>query len=150
MQIVQQAATEAGSAFRAANYSTAQIIQTGALVEAKVKGDSSRLLQALRNLMLNALEASPHDRNVTITYSKTERLFMVSIKDDGAGMTEQQIEDAFKPFSTLKRESGHTGMGIPIAQRVIHFDFGGELRFVSEVGVGTEARVELPIHKDDK
>jgi len=150
MRVVQQAATEACSAFRAANDSTAQIIWAGALVEAKVKGDPSRLLQALRNLMLNALEASPQDRNVTIACSKTERLFMVSIKDEGAGMTEQQIEDAFKPFSTLKRESGHTGMGIPIAQRVIHFDFGGELRFVSEFGVGTEARVELPLHKEDK
>jgi len=150
MQIVQQAATEADSAFRAANDSTTQIIWAGALVEAKVKGDPSRLLQALRNLILNALEASPHDRNVTIACSKTERLFMVSIKDEGAGMTEQQIEDAFKPFSSLKRESGHTGMGIPIAQRVIHFDFSGELRFVSEVGVGTEARVELLLHKGDQ
>ena len=148
--VVEQAMAESVSAFRTNGGVNVQIVTSGSCAGAKVKGDPSRLLQALRNLLLNALEASPPDRNVIISCNQSENLLVVSIKDEGAGMTEQQIEEAFKPFATLKRESGHTGMGIPIAQRIIHFDFGGELRFKSEVGVGTEARVELPLFRDDQ
>lgn len=148
--VVEQAMAEAVSAFRANGGSNVQLVMSRSSAGAKVKGDPSRLLQALRNLLLNAMEASPPERNVIISCNQPENMLVVSIKDEGAGMTEQQIEEAFKPFATLKRESGHTGMGIPIAQRIIHFDFGGELRFKSEVSVGTEAHVELPLYKGDQ
>ena len=145
--IVQQAITEANTSFRQDETAASVFAQSGHLSQARVKGDRLRLLAALRNLMLNALEASLPGNNVVVASETSEHSTLISIKDFGTGMTDQQIEDAFEPFSSSKREDGHSGMGIPIAQRVIHFDFGGELRFSSEVGKGTKALIEIPLYK---
>ena len=101
---------------------------------------------AFRNLIINAIEASNVNQSVSVSMRISESTLSVIIQDEGVGMTDQDIISAFKPFSSLK-DTG-MGLGIPIAQKIIHFDFGGEIRYESEVGKGTKAIVELPIQKD--
>ena len=116
--------------------------------EFKVKGDPSFLEIALRNLIINAIEANPPGKETFVTVNSTEDSLIICVQDDGVGMTDQQIVDAFKPFSSSKKDKGGMGLGIPIAQKIIHFDFGGELRYESEAGKGTKVFVELPISRE--
>ena len=115
--------------------------------DAKLLGDPVQLKMAFRNLIINAIEASNVNQSVSVSMRISESTLSVIIQDEGVGMTDQDIISAFKPFSSLK-DTG-MGLGIPIAQKIIHFDFGGEIRYESEVGKGTKVMVELPIQKDD-
>ena len=113
---------------------------------AKLLGDPVQLKMAFRNLIINAIEASNIKQSVSVSMHLSESTLSIIIQDEGVGMTDQDIISAFKPFSSLK-DTG-MGLGIPIAQKIIHFDYGGEIRYESEVGKGTKAIVELPIQKD--
>jgi len=99
---------------------------------------------AVRNLLRNAIEASEAGEKVSITLEVEDSKIVISIDDSGLGMSEQQIEDAFKPFNSLKKHKGGMGLGIPVARKIIYFDFGGELRYESELGLGTRVFIELP------
>ena len=114
--------------------------------DAKLQGDPVQLKMALRNLIINAIEASSVDQSVSVSMQPLENSLSIVIVDEGIGMTDLDIISAFKPFSSLK-DTG-MGLGIPIAQKIIHFDFGGEIRYESEIGKGTKVLVELPIYKD--
>ena len=115
--------------------------------DTQVAGDRQRLNIALYNLISNALEASPPEKNINVSIKDDNEMVKIEISDKGKGMDEQQMVNSFKPFQTTRREDGGMGLGIPIAQRVIQ-DFGGELILESEKGVGTKAIVMLPIHRE--
>ena len=112
--------------------------------ESKLLGDPTFLVVALRNLILNAMEASQPGKRVEMAARHEDSSIVITIQDQGMGMTDQQIVEAFKPFNSSKKADGGMGMGIPIAQKIIHFDFGGELKYESEVGKGTKVIIELP------
>jgi len=123
------------------------IVFNGLDVDIAVAGDRQRLLIALQNLISNALEASPPDKDVVVSIELLEEEIQIAIIDNGRGMDEQQMVNALKPFYSTKREQGGMGLGIPIAQRVIQ-DFGGELILKSEKDVGTKMIVLIPIHRE--
>jgi signal transduction histidine kinase len=141
--VIQQAIQEAR-----ASHKGEEVIYNGSNSESKILGDPTFLVIALRNLIINAIEANPPNKNVIVSIVIRETKVMISVQDQGMGMTEQQITEAFKPFSSTKKDRGGMGMGIPIAQKIIHFDFGGELRYESEPGKGTKVIVELPINRE--
>ena len=141
--VIQQAIEEAK-----ASHNGAEVIYNGSNSESKILGDPTFLVIALRNLIINAIEANPPDKNVIVSSLIRETKVIISIQDQGTGMTEQPIVEAFKPFSSTKKDRGGMGMGIPIAQKIIHFDFGGELRYESEPDKGTKVIVELPINRE--
>ena len=141
--LIQQAIQEAR-----ASHGGAEVLYHGLNSKSKILGDPTFLVVALRNIIINAIEASPPGKNVIVTMETGEASVVISIQDQGMGMTEQQIVEAFKPFSSSKKDKGGMGMGIPVAQKIIHFDFGGELRYESEVGKGTKVFVELPMSQE--
>jgi len=145
--VIQKVIEEARTSTSQTGEDAIMIIPLGLWGNSKVKGDPALLKVAFRNLLINAIEASPVGKKVLLTLDTEENSLVVSIQDEGTGMTDQQIEDAFKPFSSSKKDKGGMGLGIPIAQKIIHFDFGGEVRYESEVGKGTRVYVELPLHK---
>ena len=145
--MIQETIEEARTSTSQTGESSIEVIPLGLWGDSKVKGDPALLKAALRNLLINAIEASPAGKKVLVTLDTEENSLLVSIQDEGVGMTDQQIEDAFKPFSSSKKDRGGMGLGIPIAQKIIHFDFGGEVRFESEVSKGTRVYVELPLYQ---
>jgi len=141
--VIIQAAQEAQT-----SYADVEVVYYPPSRESKLLGDQTFLIVALRNLIINAMEASPPGKKVVMTTKHKEGSIEISIQDQGMGMTDQQIVKAFKPFSSTKKDKGGMGMGIPVAQKIIHFDFGGELRYESEVGKGTKVFVELPMSQE--
>jgi signal transduction histidine kinase len=120
-------------------------VPTGVVIEAV----EERLVRALANLVANAYQAMSaggalHVRGRAIGGASVE----VSVSDTGRGMTAEQVEDAMERFRSTRKDEGGTGLGLPIAERIIVEDHGGELTVESTPGEGTRVIVVLPLRHD--
>ncbi|KZZ83370.1 sensor histidine kinase [Bacillus sp. SJS] len=110
-----------------------------------VHGDSSRLKQVFLNLLKNAVEAvSESDGEVKITAYSSHDYIRIKIKDNGVGMTPEQLARIGEPYFTLKERG--TGLGLTVTFSIVE-QHEGTLRYKSEPGSGTSATVSLPIYK---
>jgi signal transduction histidine kinase len=103
--------------------------------------DGFQLKQALLNLVLNALEATPAGGRVVVRASGDKRRFVVAVSDEGEGMTEEVRQKALTPFFTT-REQG-TGLGLPIVGRIVE-QHGGSVEIASRTGAGTSVTLVFP------
>jgi len=120
----------------------------------EVRGDKRRLEQAFSNLVVNAIEAMPNGGQLTVAVrgpvsavraGDGEAEFAeVEIGDSGVGISEEELHKIVEPFYTTKARG--TGLGLPIAQRIIEAH-EGELRIESREGEGTKVTVRLPVVK---
>lgn len=109
---------------------------------AEVMGDEEQLLQALLSILNNAIEASPQGGHVTISLTRYQSLFKLSVIDSGAGIPLNLRDRVFDPFFTTKKEG--TGLGLTIAQQII-LAHHGHLRFSETLPPnGTEVIIDLP------
>ena len=107
------------------------------------EGDAHQLQQALVNLLLNAIQASPDGGQVDITARETgDRLIMV-IRDRGAGIPAPARDRIFDPFFTTKAEGEGSGLGLSISLGIVE-RHGGSLQLDNHPEGGAEARLELP------
>ncbi|MHC0038058.1 ATP-binding protein [Pseudoneobacillus sp. C159] len=98
--------------------------------------------QSLINILKNAIESMPDGGVVSITCTSTDDgYFKITIKDQGIGMTQKQIERLGSPFYSLK-ESG-TGLGMMVSFQIIR-SFKGKIEVHSEKDHGTEFIILLP------
>lgn len=108
--------------------------------------DASRLKQALVNLVLNAIQASPTGTTVLVTTHTgmdAGRPFVeIAIRDQGPGIPEDQRESVFHPFFTTK-ESG-TGLGLPVTQQIVA-DHGGTIAIEGAPGEGARFVIRIPL-----
>ncbi|MEZ4403028.1 MAG: ATP-binding protein [Kofleriaceae bacterium] len=104
------------------------------------------VVDALAELLDNAVAASPPGAAVEVSTAPTEdrRRVAIEIADAGPGMDHAQIGEALRAFSTTR--AGATGSGLALAHRFIR-DCGGRLALESPGGAGMVARVELPIEE---
>jgi signal transduction histidine kinase len=111
-----------------------------------------RLVQAVTNLLANAIEAYDdveHAAAIEVTASGAEDRIELAITDHGCGMTEDALADARVLFVTSKPEG--TGFGLPLAVKIIEAEHDGRLYLESRVGHGTTARIVLPVrHTKDR
>ncbi|WP_413470367.1 ATP-binding protein [[Phormidium] sp. LEGE 05292] len=117
------------------------------------------LNQVFMNLLVNAIDAIEQQQQslkpletlayhgqITITTSITsENQVLISIQDNGNGMSPQVQEKIFNPFFTTKPVGKGTGMGLAISYQIVTKNHQGDLRCDSTLGKGTEFRIELPI-----
>lgn len=113
-----------------------------------VRGDGSKLQQALGNILSNAIKFSRKGGKVAIEAQRTNTDGVtISIRDSGVGMTEEEVAVALTPFGQVDggraRWREGTGLGLPIAKALIELH-GGTLEITSKKDHGTEVRVILP------
>ncbi|HAT09067.1 MAG TPA: hypothetical protein DCS97_00360 [Planctomycetes bacterium] len=110
-----------------------------------VRGSFQRLEQALVNLILNACQALPGlEYGITIsTQNDASHGVLVTITDEGVGISAADLRHLGEPFHTTRREHGGTGLGLSIVRRIIA-DHGGTIRFASRPGHGTTVTIALP------
>ena len=102
--------------------------------------DRSLIKQAFRNLLINALEASPAGQPVCVSAWKDDGHVAVEIRDTGNGMDETTQRRIFNPFFTTKSDG--TGLGLSIVHRIVE-SHGGRIELESTLGRGTTFRVFL-------
>jgi signal transduction histidine kinase len=115
----------------------------------RIMTDPERLRAALINILTNARHAvqSAHlEENrasvVVRTRGNGNGHVVVSISDRGVGIASEDMPHIFDPYFTTRRAG--TGLGLPISKNIIE-GLGGTLAVDSELGVGTEIRIDLPI-----
>jgi len=105
-----------------------------------VRADPEQLHGALRNLMLNAIDAMPAGGTLTLRTRRQNGAVLLEISDTGEGLTPEERERLFTPYYTTKQNG--TGLGLAIVQSVVS-DHGGRISVESERGRGTTFRIEL-------
>ena len=106
------------------------------------EADEGQLKQVFWTLSRNALQAMPQGGTLraTLEENSNDRL-RISFADTGRGMSPDQVEHLFEPFSST---TGGTGLGLSIVYQIIR-DHGGTINVRSLVGEGTTITVELPV-----
>ena len=102
-----------------------------------VQMDAKMIEQVLINLIRNALEAvkDRDTRKITLIARKKQKKTVLSVKDTGSGIPQDQLESIFVPFFTTK-ESG-SGIGLSFSQHIMRMH-GGQIRVSSVPGTGSE------------
>jgi len=96
----------------------------------------------LTNVVKNAVEAAPdRDGKVQVTLSERDGGVRIAVKDNGPGMSGEELGKVFQPFYTNKAQG--VGLGMPIVKRLVELH-GGEVRIDSGGGGGTTVFVDLP------
>lgn len=102
-----------------------------------------KLLQVFVNLLLNALDASAKDGQLTFVGGSSESEVWLSITDQGSGIPAAVLGQIFEPFFSTKPPGKGRGLGLSVCQRVVE-EAGGRIEVRSEVGQGSEFTVYLP------
>lgn len=110
----------------------------------ELQGDRAQLQQALINLLLNAIQASPQEDEVVINAAIDEDRFIINIIDHGPGIREDEIDRIFDPFFTTKPEGEGSGLGLSISLGIIEHHHG-TLLISNNDDKGATASIILPI-----
>jgi two-component system NtrC family sensor kinase len=112
-----------------------------------VAGDPGRLQQVFINLLVNAVEATPDDGQITIRAwpcpSDGRAGVSVEVTDTGSGISPDALGQVFEPFYTTKPVGQGTGLGLAISRDIIR-DHGGTIVAQSRPGQGATFMVWLP------
>jgi signal transduction histidine kinase len=106
------------------------------------------LNQVFLNLLVNAadaLEDKEERGQIRITTRAEDSMAVISIVDNGCGMPPELQRVIFEPFFTTKEVGKGTGQGLPLVRAVVIDKHGGTIEVNSEVGLGTEFVLRLPV-----
>ncbi len=109
--------------------------------------DRDRIVQMLTNLVSNAIKYSPDGGEVNVVVAEEPDSVTIEVRDSGIGMTAEQTELLFEPFSRVHddvRISG-TGLGLYITRGIVEAH-GGQIRVNSEPSKGSSFVVTMPRH----
>jgi two-component system, NtrC family, sensor histidine kinase PilS len=104
--------------------------------------DAAQIRQVFWNLARNALQAMPEGGTLRAELQrKTTGRLRITFEDTGRGMSPEQVEHLFEPFSSTT--AGGTGLGLSIVYQIIR-EHGGTINVRSREGHGTTITIELP------
>jgi PAS domain S-box-containing protein len=109
-----------------------------------------QLNQVFMNILANAidvLETKSEPRNITINTQVKNQFAIITIADNGVGMSKDVKSKIFDPFFTTKAIGKGTGLGLSISHSIIVEKHNGKLKCNSELGQGTEFIIEIPIRQ---
>jgi len=116
----------------------------------KVWGDSTKLNQVMVNLLMNAIHATAEKDVKGIISIKGAKLtdkdggvILISIEDNGCGMTKEFSNTIFEPFVSTKGKGFGTGLGLSVAKNIIN-EMKGTIIVFSEVNLGSRFEIKIP------
>ena len=120
---------------------------------AAVRGDGERIVQALSNLLVNAIEHSPRGDAVSVVAIPDGDSVVFSVTDRGGGIPHHLHGSIFERFTQADasdaRERGGAGLGLAIVRRIAE-SHGGCVRLDSAPGEGATFAIVLPRARDDR
>ncbi len=115
--------------------------------DAKIFADATHVENVISNLVSNAIKFSPKDSHIIIAAESVDQMIVISVKDNGLGMSDSDKEKLFKKniiHTTLgTSEEKGTGLGLLLTKEMVEKN-GGQIWFDSELGKGTTFFVSFP------
>jgi CheY-like chemotaxis protein len=111
--------------------------------------DPGQLQQVFLNLIVNAEQAMKKANGrgtLTITTEKKDSFIRITFKDDGPGITRENLSHLFEPFFTTKAPGEGTGLGLSLSRSIV-LEHDGKMSVESEYGHGAAFIVELPVEE---
>lgn len=109
---------------------------------ALIMADRAVLMEALRNIVQNAIDAMPKGGVLTFASTLVDGYLELSISDTGEGIAAEHLDNIFQLYFTTKEDGN--GVGLPLALRAVDLH-GGTLDVESKVNEGTSVRIRLPL-----
>ncbi len=112
-----------------------------------INADKRKIRQIVLNLLSNSIKFTPDSGQVTLGVKKNTRTgeLELSVRDNGIGIPENEIQKALSVFGQVHRSQSHegTGLGLPLCKMFAELH-GGKLTLTSKVGEGTTVTVTIP------
>lgn len=112
-----------------------------------IRGDSKRLENVLSNIFDNAIRnTTPNARKIHVDFIETKNEVVLEIKDNGAGIKPENLEQIFEKFTSFptKYDITGTGIGLYIAREIINAHNGSISAFSEGEDKGTMIKIKLP------
>lgn len=121
--------------------------------EMSIYGDAIKFNQVVLNLISNALDAYPPmtmppldgQCKILVSLGQSGNTITLTVRDNGAGIPEGNLEKIFEPFFTTKDQGG-MGIGLSMVKRIVEKDFHGSVRVASTPGKGSTFTVTININ----
>ena len=117
-----------------------------------VNADTTRLAQAFTNLLNNAAKYSDQKSSIWVTVERKGGDVLVSVRDQGIGITAEQLPRLFEMFSqaesSLERSRGGVGIGLSLVKQLVEMHGGSVQATSAGLGKGSEFIVRLPVATD--
>ena len=117
-----------------------------------INANLQNLEQIIMNLAVNAVQAIDHDHGeikIATTHNKNQGTIVLSVQDNGRGISTAISDKIFDPFFTEWQSIGGTGLGLPITQNLVKAN-DGEITFKSRMGKGTSFLVSFTVERKKK
>ena len=117
----------------------------------QIWGDADLIKQVVMNLLVNAQQAmdkegriSVETRSITPSDTNEHQAVEISVRDNGCGIPQANLQRIFDPFFTSKEVGKGTGLGLSVSYGIVKAH-GGKISVESTVGEGTVFHVQLPV-----
>jgi two-component system, NtrC family, sensor kinase len=110
----------------------------------KTMGYPGSLSQVILNILVNASQAVEEDGKINLRTTLEKNCILISIKDNGVGISEETINKIFDPFFTTKPVGLGTGLGLSISSGIMK-QHGGQIEVDSKIGEGTLFTLYIPV-----
>jgi len=114
----------------------------------EVVGDEKWLMQAVFNLLYNAIKFTPDEGIITVSARRQDNDLSVSISDTGVGISQEELESIFDEFyqvkSGLQDKTPGIGLGLSLTKRIIELH-GGKIWAESHPDRGSTFSFTIPI-----
>jgi len=110
----------------------------------KLIANEGQIHQVLLNVLTNSVHAIENNGIIDICTTIINSSIVISIKDNGSGISEEHLPKIFDPFFTTKAPGMGTGIGLSISLKILQ-DHNGKIEYHSKINKGTEVVITLPI-----
>ncbi len=121
--------------------------------DVSIEADKLKFKQILYNLLSNAIKFTNEGGKVTTKFEVSSSALLGSVTDTGVGISPQDREKLFQPFTQLDASStrahGGTGLGLALTNRLIQLH-GGKIRVDSEIDEGSTFSFTFPLHQQEE
>jgi len=123
------------------------IINIDCQSELSITSKPGPINQIIINLILNSITHGFDERDhgvITIQVSIASDMLTIDYQDDGRGIEPSIMNKIFEPFTTTKRGSGGSGLGLHLVYNLVTQALGGKISFSSEIETGVHFKISIP------
>ncbi|WP_353115502.1 HAMP domain-containing sensor histidine kinase [Microbacterium sp.] len=110
--------------------------------------DAKLMRQAITNLLTNAMAHAEDARLITLRIVGADEQVLISVSDDGSGMSSEQRQQLFERFASGRPLRDGTGLGLVITRQIVRMH-GGEVYVDTTPGRGTTMMFSVPTSHED-